>query len=425
MHQLVYYSIFAIILYFVLSSVFETFSAEQENFDPSLVPVSSIVTLAKVAQKLVNGNGTLTNPGNLQIGASASAPGNLTVTGGINTIGFNGTVPMPEVTADGNMGVIMRNTFSADRITMGKYHNDQTYDVIRSSAPAGLLLTSASKKVTVWGQNKLQCDNDLQVNGNATVNGTTGFGGSGALGFKWSNENAGGWACLRSGNDGVTAGGNRLCFHKDHGLAHFFPDGRLDITGKITVPLVETTTITASGSATVEGELSTNNGVFIRDRNKGNRFAWYTDDAGRLKLWVEKSYNGSTMTGGPAANVMDIDTNGSISLRTGAAFCIGNTCVDQGRLKNWIALETRVAALEGRAAALEARAGTLETNTIKVNDPITLWNWQGIDTNNNSVVWQSPNNFGNTIWFQYWGDGDRPIAAANGSRWKTLFRIAR
>jgi hypothetical protein len=90
MHELVYYSIFAIILYFVLSSVFETFSAEQENFDPSLVPVSSIVTLAKVAQKLVNGNGTLTNPGNLQIGASASAPGNLTVTGNINMAAGSG-----------------------------------------------------------------------------------------------------------------------------------------------------------------------------------------------------------------------------------------------------------------------------------------------------------------------------------------------
>ena len=38
-----------------------------ENFDPSLVPVSSVVTLAKVAQKLVDGNGTLTNPGNLAV----------------------------------------------------------------------------------------------------------------------------------------------------------------------------------------------------------------------------------------------------------------------------------------------------------------------------------------------------------------------
>ena len=89
MKELFYYSIFAVILYFVLTAVFDNFSLEQENFDPSLVPVSSIITLAKVAQKLVNGNGTLTNPGNLQIGSSTSAPGNLTVTGNAN---INGTL---------------------------------------------------------------------------------------------------------------------------------------------------------------------------------------------------------------------------------------------------------------------------------------------------------------------------------------------
>jgi len=87
MKELFYYSIFAVILYFVLTAIFDNFTLEQENFDPSLVPVSSIITLAKVAQKLVNGNGTLTNPGNLQIGSSASAPGNLTVTGNANING--------------------------------------------------------------------------------------------------------------------------------------------------------------------------------------------------------------------------------------------------------------------------------------------------------------------------------------------------
>jgi len=91
MKELFYYSIFAVILYFVLTAIFDNFTLEQENFDPSLVPVSSIITLAKVAQKLVNGNGTLTNPGNLQIGSSTSAPGNLTVTGNAN---INGTLTL-------------------------------------------------------------------------------------------------------------------------------------------------------------------------------------------------------------------------------------------------------------------------------------------------------------------------------------------
>jgi hypothetical protein len=386
MHQLVYYSIFAIILYFVLSSVFETFSVEQENFDPSLVPVSSIVTLAKVAQKLVNGNGTLTNPGNLQIGATGTTPGgNLTVTGGINTIGFNGTVSMTEVNGSGT--VTGEKGLTVGNLTIGRHAGD-LHDYIRSGSTNGLLLSAANNNIFIWGKNRLYCQNDLNVTGTTTLNSNLIVGGP-----------------LTMGNNSKVT------------------------TGELQV----------NSSATVEGELSTNNGVFIRDRNKGNRFGWYTDDAGRLKLWVEKSYNGSIMTGGPAANVMDIDTNGSISLRTGAAFCIGNTCVDQGRLKNWIALETRVAALEGRAGALEGRAGALEgragtletkvtaleTNTIKVNDPISLWNWQGIDTRNNSVVWQSPNNVGNTIWFHYWGAEERPIASANGGTWKTLFRISR
>ena len=75
------YLLFGLIIIYLLYCYYRKYS-NQENFDPSLVPVSSIVTLAKVAQKLVDGGGTLTNPGNLQIGLpSAGALGNLRVTG--------------------------------------------------------------------------------------------------------------------------------------------------------------------------------------------------------------------------------------------------------------------------------------------------------------------------------------------------------
>jgi hypothetical protein len=74
-----YLLLLILILYYLLKNIYSNYS-NSEHFDPSLVPVSSIITLAKVAQKLVDGNGTLTNPGNLQIGIS-SAPGNLKVTG--------------------------------------------------------------------------------------------------------------------------------------------------------------------------------------------------------------------------------------------------------------------------------------------------------------------------------------------------------
>jgi hypothetical protein len=77
-----------IIIYYIVSSLSENYSSS-EHFDPSLVPVSSIVTLAKVAQKLVNTENTLINPGNLQIGMH-SAPGNFTVTGN-TTLGLPDT----------------------------------------------------------------------------------------------------------------------------------------------------------------------------------------------------------------------------------------------------------------------------------------------------------------------------------------------
>lgn len=65
-----------LIFYYIISRTYKKYI---EKFDPSLVPVSSLVTLAKVAQKLVD-SGTLTNPGNLQIG-TPSTRADLTVTG--------------------------------------------------------------------------------------------------------------------------------------------------------------------------------------------------------------------------------------------------------------------------------------------------------------------------------------------------------
>ena len=79
MDNIYVYLLLGVFLYLIFTRVLDNFIVP-ENFDPSLVPVSSIITLAKVAQKLVNGNGTLTNPGNLQIG-TPNTPGNLHVTG--------------------------------------------------------------------------------------------------------------------------------------------------------------------------------------------------------------------------------------------------------------------------------------------------------------------------------------------------------
>jgi hypothetical protein len=83
-----YILLIILVLYYLINNLYQNYFSS-EHFDPSLVPVSSIVTLAKVAQKLVDGGGTLTNPGNLNIGID-SARGNLTVTGN-TTLGFSGS----------------------------------------------------------------------------------------------------------------------------------------------------------------------------------------------------------------------------------------------------------------------------------------------------------------------------------------------
>ena len=98
----VYILLICLILFYILSRYFEKYYS-QENFDPSLVPVSSIITLAKVAQKIVDGNGTLTNPANLNIGTT-SAKGNLLVTGNSTT---NGNKQI-----DGTLGVTGATTLS-------------------------------------------------------------------------------------------------------------------------------------------------------------------------------------------------------------------------------------------------------------------------------------------------------------------------
>jgi len=74
----IYVLIAIIIVYYITTQYI--WCDEQENFDPSLVPVSSIVTLAKVAQKLVDGNGTLTNPGNLTVAGDLIVNNNLLTT---------------------------------------------------------------------------------------------------------------------------------------------------------------------------------------------------------------------------------------------------------------------------------------------------------------------------------------------------------
>jgi hypothetical protein len=164
MKELFYYFIFAIILYFVLILIFDNFNLEQENFDPSLIPVSSIVTLAKVAQKLVNINGTLINPGNLQIGVSATDPGNLTVTGNSTTgsLSVTGTTTFtgPITFGSGNSN-FPGNLSMAKSITVGSSSNAQ---------PIQTWGSVTSKNLTV-GPGSIQFTGPINIGDNLNVDG--------------------------------------------------------------------------------------------------------------------------------------------------------------------------------------------------------------------------------------------------------------
>jgi hypothetical protein len=210
-----YLILLVLIVYYVFKNIYSNYS-NSEHFDPSLVPVSSIITLAKVAQKLVDGNGTLTNPGNLQIGVP-SAPGNLKVTGttelngesttitGVTRINggtsIYGTLSTTGYTAIGGNTTIAGNTTTSGYITasgtnaprvdfigsgggqhMYSYIQTPTLhmgpgwnegDIIESKAKAGLLFTSDSNNgVTVLG--KFGVTGNVNIGGELTVGHTKG-----------------------------------------------------------------------------------------------------------------------------------------------------------------------------------------------------------------------------------------------------------
>jgi cytoskeletal protein CcmA (bactofilin family) len=149
-----------IVIYYIISSLSENYSSS-EHFDPSLVPVSSIVTLAKVAQKLIDGGGTLTNPGNLRIGMP-SAPGNFGVTGNTE-LGLPGTYTIINGITDINSDTSINSNLSVSGgiyIKEGNLAlNNGTINMI-SDGTGGLSLIQAD-----------QTTGTRLTTGNTTVNG--------------------------------------------------------------------------------------------------------------------------------------------------------------------------------------------------------------------------------------------------------------
>ena len=156
-NNIYFYLLLGVFFYFLFTYILENYLVEQENFDPSLVPVSSIVTLAKVAQKLVNGNGTLTNPGNLQIGKDVGTPsGSLTVTG--KTAIGSTTMGDKTLNVTGTLGVSGKTVINSAGIPS-------------TLAPANYPDLAVGGSMGVTGNSSVM--GDLDVTGTTTMNGTS------------------------------------------------------------------------------------------------------------------------------------------------------------------------------------------------------------------------------------------------------------
>lgn len=111
----IYILLFCIIGIYVIFKYNEIYSTF-ENFDSSLVPVSSIITLAKITEKLIDHDGNLIFPANFKINKNLTVTGTATieddivisgnniVTGQLNTSGYekiNGTLNTPLIIGGG------------------------------------------------------------------------------------------------------------------------------------------------------------------------------------------------------------------------------------------------------------------------------------------------------------------------------------
>jgi len=287
MKELFSYFILAVFLYFILSRVFDKFNLEQENFDPSLVPVSSIVTLAKVAQKLVNGNGTLTNPGNLQIGASSIAPGNLTVTG-TTTIGGKLTIPTET------------------------WHK------------------TSDNKDRLWFDSN-GGTNYKSGNGNHVFRGTNTNNGIDIDGVKITGGNAENLTVpgeISSGKMKFNNGGNGdMIYLNDPGAS-----GK-DLKIKSEKGLV----IIADNNLQVDRNIKVNNNTYIDNRGiqtTASEMLIKTRDGANVRIWDSPLYvdGMARFKGGATFDNVAVQVNNGLNVASGNNFCIGSICISESDL---------------------------------------------------------------------------------------------
>ena len=286
----VYILLICLILFYILSRFFEKYYS-QENFDPSLVPVSSIITLAKVAQKIVDGNGTLTNPANLNIGTT-NAKGNLLVTGDSTTNGnkqVDGTLGVTGATTLSNTLNVTGATTLSGGVTGNTNFAAATIGVSSPIGTPGASSTPAATNLTVNGATK--------ITGATTIGGTLGVTGNTTIGGSLTATGTGG------NNITVKANGPNLA------------------TLSLNTPGTGYTFYAADPSYTGGGGLSANHLQL---------FAYGAPNAGAINQIIDM-YPG--YTGNPNNTVIlnaDTYVNNKLSA---SQLCIGGTCLTEIDLK--------------------------------------------------------------------------------------------
>ena len=248
-----YILLICLILFYLISRYFEKYYS-QENFDPSLVPVSSIITLAKVAQKIVDGNGTLTNPANLNIG-TPTGKGNLLVTGNSTTNGnkqIDGTLGVTgATTVGGTLGVTGKTTVGGTLGVTGATTVGGTLGVTGATTVGGTLGVTGATTLTgatnIGATSTAAATTSLTVNGSTAITGNTKIDGV-------TTFATGAW---HKSSDGA----NRLNYNNNGWTAFGAPDGWFfqNAAGTNVASIDKSGNMTINGTLTINGTTLTTN----------------------------------------------------------------------------------------------------------------------------------------------------------------------
>jgi len=156
MNNIYFYLVLSIFLYLIFTKILDNFVNINENYDQTLVPISSIISLSKSAQSMISNNSLLTNPGDLQLGANINNTGNLKVSG-VSTFGSltDGTSAL-NVTGDAMI---------TNKLRLGNQNG--------TSLPNALDILNINNNLTFgWNTTtamSLDNNSNLIISGNATI----------------------------------------------------------------------------------------------------------------------------------------------------------------------------------------------------------------------------------------------------------------